>query len=592
MAYNGSDLTGRTLGQYDLLEVIGRGGMATVYRGYQRSVGREVAVKVLSPDLAQDERLLARFEREAHIIARLDHPHILTVHDFGRQGSILYLVMRLMTGGSLLDELQAQRGPLPLERTLLLARQIASALDYAHGKGVVHRDLKPSNVLLDDEGNASLTDFGIAKMVQGGATTGLTAANTMMGTPIYMAPEQWRAEPVDARTDVYAFGIMVYWMLAGQVPFDGDTPPALMYQHLNEPPPTLLRLNPMVGAPVDAVLRRALAKHAEERFASAGAFVGALERAMGRPGSVPEMPDRAEAGRSPTVEAAQVKPAAAGDVPLSSPPETLPGTLPEGDVSLTERRRPAPGQPSRVQITSGPRPLATPPPVAATQTPASAPSVYDAPPVYEHTVVSEPQVVYEAPPVYDQPAERGPNASYSHVPLTSSGSAPPVLAPPSRRQRDPYTDEGPGVLRFLWVIGIVGGAVLLFFVVVLVIALLTASDGSSQPGAATDTPGTGPTDIPAAARPTVQIQAPADNTRISLGGAVLVQFVASGAGGISEVQLRRFGQLVATVTVGGADVYQGVFPYTPDSTGPHQLEVVAISGGIPSDPARLTLMVE
>jgi serine/threonine protein kinase len=223
-----NELSGTMLGPYQLREPLGRGGMATVYRANQLTVGRDVAVKVLSPDLADEPEFISRFEHEARVVAGLQHPNIVAIHDFGRVGPLTYLVMRLMEGGSLDRELR--RGPLPNERVIQIAGQIAAALDYAHGRGIVHRDLKPTNVLLDAAGNASLTDFGIAKLVTGGPVTGLTAAGTVMGTPTYMAPEQWRSEPVDARTDVYALGVLIYQMLTGRVPFASETPHGLMYR--------------------------------------------------------------------------------------------------------------------------------------------------------------------------------------------------------------------------------------------------------------------------------------------------------------------------------------------------------------------------
>jgi tRNA A-37 threonylcarbamoyl transferase component Bud32 len=280
-----NDLSDTQLGPYFLRRIIGKGGMATVYQARQPSMDREVAIKVISPDLAIDPEFMARFEREAQTIAKLQHPHILPVYDFGREGDLTYLVMRLMEGGSLAEDLRG--GPLPTGRVLELTRQIASALDYAHLRGIVHRDLKPTNVLLDDLGNAYLTDFGIAKLIAGG-TTGLTAPGSVMGTPTYMAPEQWRAEPVDARTDVYALGVMIYQMLLGKVPFAAETPHGLMYQHLDAPPPSPHALNPDLPLSIEPVLVKALAKKRDDRYSSAGALAEAFEKAMRAPSRLPE----------------------------------------------------------------------------------------------------------------------------------------------------------------------------------------------------------------------------------------------------------------------------------------------------------------
>lgn len=228
------DLINQVLGrgQYAIRSVLGRGGMATVYLARQASMDRDVAVKVMAAELADDEQFVARFEHEAQLIARLQHPHILPVIDFGREDKHIYIVMQLVRGGSLDDRLS--RGPLPLPLAARMLGQIASALTFAHEQGIVHRDLKPNNVLLDERDNAYLTDFGIAKMLAG--TTKLTATGNILGTPAYMAPEQWRGELVDARIDIYSLGIMLYEMVLGQLPFSGDTPYTLMYKHFNDAP--------------------------------------------------------------------------------------------------------------------------------------------------------------------------------------------------------------------------------------------------------------------------------------------------------------------------------------------------------------------
>ncbi len=273
-----NDLSGTTIGTYQLLELLGKGGMATVYRAYQTNVGREVAMKILSPDLAGEPEFISRFQHEARLVAGLQHPNIVAIHDFGRVGPYTYLVMGLMEGGSL-DRLLSG-GRLSTDRVIQLTGQIASALDYAHARGIVHRDLKPTNVLLDISGNACLTDFGIAKLVSGDQITGLTAAGTVMGTPTYMAPEQWRSERVDARTDIYALGVIIFQMLAGRVPFASETPHGLMYQHLNAPPPPLRAIRPDLPLAVEPVIRKALAKNPQDRPASAGELARDLENAL------------------------------------------------------------------------------------------------------------------------------------------------------------------------------------------------------------------------------------------------------------------------------------------------------------------------
>ncbi len=311
------DLINQVLGrgQYQIRSVLGRGGMATVYLARQASMERDVAVKVMAPELADDEQFVARFEHEAQLIARLQHPHILPVIDFGREGKHIYIVMQLVRGGSLDDRLS--RGPLPLPLAARMLNQIASALTFAHEQGIVHRDLKPNNVLLDERDNAYLTDFGIAKMLAG--TTKLTATGNVLGTPAYMAPEQWRGDPVDARTDIYALGIMLYEMVLGQLPFQGDTPYTLMYKHFNDAPPPPREKNPAIDPRVEAVILRALAKNADDRYQSAEAmaddFANAV-RSMGKAAPAPDM--------EATVLGEEAAPPTA--MPARTPPRPTPPT--------------------------------------------------------------------------------------------------------------------------------------------------------------------------------------------------------------------------------------------------------------------------
>ena len=272
-----SNLIGQQLGQYKVISLLGKGGMATVYRARQESISRDVAVKVIKPDLAGAEMFVARFEREARTVASFSHPHILKVFDYGQYEDTVYLVIELMTGGSLSDLIEQQKA-LSIEMTVKMLDQISHALDYAHKRGVIHRDLKPQNVLLDDDQNAFLTDFGIAKVTSSG--TGLTQSGIAMGTPSYMPPEQWRGETVDARADIYALGVMLFEMLTGRVPFQGDTPFSMMYKHLNDPPPALGTIRSDISSAVDAVIYQALAKNPEDRYESAAALSAAFKEAL------------------------------------------------------------------------------------------------------------------------------------------------------------------------------------------------------------------------------------------------------------------------------------------------------------------------
>ncbi len=269
-------LIGQQLGQYQIIAKLGAGGMATVYRARQASVDRDVAIKVIRVDLMSDENFVARFRNEARLIASLQHLHILKIFDYGNQDNILYIVMELLEGGSL-SRLLRKEGGLPLASVTRLLEQISSALDYAHGRGIIHRDLKPDNVLLDQQRNAFLTDFGIAKML--GDTSNRTRTGMVMGTPSYMAPELWQGNPADARTDIYALGVMLYEMLTGVLPFRAETPYQIMHRHIYEAPPPLRAQGLEMPAAIDQVISKALAKNPEHRFSSAGELVEAFREA-------------------------------------------------------------------------------------------------------------------------------------------------------------------------------------------------------------------------------------------------------------------------------------------------------------------------
>ena len=271
-------LIGKTLGKFQILEVIGRGGMATVYRAHQKTMKRDVAVKVMKREISEDEEFITRFEREAEIFAVLQHPHILPVIDFGRSDDgWIYIVFRLIEGGGLDTQIRA-KGSIDVEIAAKMLAQISSALTFAHEKGVIHRDLKSNNILLDNRDNAYLTDFGIAKMLA--SSTRLTSTDHIMGTPSYMAPEQWRGETIDARTDIYALGVIGYEMLSGMLPYTADTPFTLMYKHMNEMPESLSALPKKIPEAVEAVIIRAMAKLPEDRFQSADEFAAAFQAAV------------------------------------------------------------------------------------------------------------------------------------------------------------------------------------------------------------------------------------------------------------------------------------------------------------------------
>jgi serine/threonine-protein kinase len=275
-----ASLIGQTLGQYKITGILGEGGMATVYRAIQTSIDREVAIKVIETDLANSDEYVTRFKNEAKTIARLSHAHILKVFDYGQFGATFYLVMELLGGGTLSDIIN--KGPMLVADAIELLGLIAGALDFAHKQGVIHRDLKPGNILLDQNGSPFLTDFGIAKIADDlNLTQGVhTQTGVILGTPMYMSPEQWQSKPLDSRSDLYSFGIIAYQMLVGEAPYRADTPFGLMHKHLYTAfdPASIQR--PDVTPLADAVLRKATAKFPQNRFQTAIEFVQALKIAL------------------------------------------------------------------------------------------------------------------------------------------------------------------------------------------------------------------------------------------------------------------------------------------------------------------------
>lgn len=277
---NISDLSGQTLDKYELRRLYGVGGMGAVYSAYDRGLEREVAFKVISTQLAEDEEYLKRFYREAKTAASLEHPHIVPVYDYGTVGDITYVVMRLLTGGSLAERMKLRAGQPPaLSEVSALINQLASALDYAHSRGIIHRDIKSNNVMFDNHGTPYLVDFGIAKVLAEGQTS-LTQEGAVMGTPSHMAPEQWRGEIPSAATDLYAFGVMIYQLITGRVPFEAPTPYGLMLKHINEQPTPPHAFRPDLPESIAVVLEKAMAKEPADRFKNATSFAQAFEAAI------------------------------------------------------------------------------------------------------------------------------------------------------------------------------------------------------------------------------------------------------------------------------------------------------------------------
>ncbi len=277
------EFIGKKFGGYEILDLIGRGGMAAVYRAQQISMNRVVALKILPRHFAQDETYLQRFNREVEIVARLEHRAIVPVYDYGEENDQPYIVMRFLAGGSVDDVLKD--GPLTPERIFTLVEQVGPALDYAHTKQVLHRDLKPSNVLLDETGGAFLTDFGIARILGEHSTPTLTTQG-VVGTPSYMSPEQAQGKELDRRSDVYSLGVMLFEMATGRRPFEADTPYSIAVMQVTTQPPPPSTVNPDVHPGLESVILRAMSKAREERYDNAAALVEALRIALAAPAAV------------------------------------------------------------------------------------------------------------------------------------------------------------------------------------------------------------------------------------------------------------------------------------------------------------------
>lgn len=266
------DLAGKEWGRFQIIEERGRGGMAVVYKAYDSVLQRTVALKVLLPLLAANKEFTRRFRREAVTAANLRHQNIVVIYDVGSHEDFQYIVMEYLEGPTLQQEIQ-QKGAIPVARAILILNQLAEALDYAHQQGLVHRDVKPANIIIGAQDCITLTDFGLVKAAKNTEITGEGAA---IGTLKYMSPEQAQGRKIDARSDIYSLGVVVYEMLIGETPFAGTTPYKALQQLIHKPPPPLSQRNPQIPATVEQVVLQALAKEPQRRFSAAGTFAQAL----------------------------------------------------------------------------------------------------------------------------------------------------------------------------------------------------------------------------------------------------------------------------------------------------------------------------
>ncbi len=274
MVILGGMTTPEKIGRYEVKAELGRGGMATVYRAWDPSFEREVAIKMLPRELLHDPQFRDRFRREIKTIASLEHPAIVPVYDVGEEDGVPYFVMRYMPGGSLSQWIE--KGKFSLEDAARIIERLSSALAYAHRHGLIHRDLKPDNILFDNNGDPFISDFGVAKITD--SSTNMTGSG-IIGTPAYMSPEQAQGEPVDARSDIYGLGVIIFQMLSGHQPYEATTPMGVAVKHITDPVPDILAANPELPPATDKIIKTAMAKDREQRYPTATELSRALHEA-------------------------------------------------------------------------------------------------------------------------------------------------------------------------------------------------------------------------------------------------------------------------------------------------------------------------
>jgi hypothetical protein len=315
---------GENVGPYRIIEQLGQGGMATVFKAYHAALDRYVAIKVLHPAFKEEPNFLSRFQREARVVARLEHPNIVPIYDFAEHKGQPYLVMKFIEGQTLKARLNEK--PLTKEEAVEIVDAVGGALAYAHKQGVLHRDVKPSNVLLSPDGSIYLADFGLARMAQAGAST--LSKDVMLGTPQYISPEQGQGvSDLDQGTDIYSFGVLLYEMVVGRVPFNADTPFSIIHDHIYTPLPLPSTLNPNVPQVVERVLLKSLAKDRKDRFENVEQQVIAFRKAVVE-------------GEGAFLETKAVQPAAEDGSRGETSTPIIPVDVIDGDKGAAERERP------------------------------------------------------------------------------------------------------------------------------------------------------------------------------------------------------------------------------------------------------------
>ncbi|MCX4754060.1 protein kinase domain-containing protein [Kitasatospora purpeofusca] len=431
-------------GRYVLQRVLGEGGMASVHLAYDSVLDRQVALKSMHAELGRDDSFKERFRREAQAVARLEHPNIVTVYDSGEDiaqdgSSTPYIVMQLIDGKGLRDainEAVGQHGAMPVEEALRVTIGVLNALEASHDMGLVHRDIKPGNVMFDRKGNVKVMDFGIARALESGVTS-MTQTGMVVGTPQYLSPEQALGKPVDARSDLYSVGVMLFEMITGQLVFDGDSAFSIAYKHVQEEPPAPSTLNPRLAPAVDGFVATALRKDPAHRFPSAAAMRDEAERLIAA----------GKGGGSPL--------AASNPLVITDGPRSV-HAAPQTPQPFVQ---PQPFQP---QPFAQPQPFQTPPPA------------FQAP----HTPHPFPQPQpFQTPPAFQAPHTPHPFPQQAHTPPPH-----PMPAPPFQPQPVPASNSG-GCSTALVIIGIIVGVIVLAVIIIAIVvnrAEDTTKSGSTR----------------------------------------------------------------------------------------------------------------
>lgn len=361
------DLVGKKLGTYSLTMYLGEGAHVHAFLAKKRNAKKPVVIKVLKDSLAHSEEYFERFDREAQAAKALVHPNIVKVLDYQHEGDIWYLVEEFMAGGSLMDIFVKKEVPVPTERVVKTLDDIAAALDYAHERGIVHRDLKPENVLFDGEGNAAVSDLGITKTINPQAAR--SKHDLEFGNPKYMSPEEWQGKTADARTDVYALGVIVFEMLTGQLPFSPQLGDSFVYVHLMHmmsTPQTLSELRPDLPLSIEAVIAKAMEKNPDERYATAGELAKAFHEALDKPdqpakASAPKTEKQVDAISTGMFAAATSRTSSVGAVTVQTPSAT--------NGNRGSAVTPLPSAAPAAPPPASPAPTPTQPPASASNTP-------------------------------------------------------------------------------------------------------------------------------------------------------------------------------------------------------------------------------